>query len=609
MKSTPTTLLLLAFVLPMAPDPTRPQGQRRSRSELYAGRPGFPDFTFAPAASSPDAPPLSLAYGVDVLSLSVGATVGPFTPTVVGGPASYYTVTGFRLGDGAQVALPPGITFDTSSGVLSGTATELWAASRYRFLAWRGGRAAEDSIDISVTLPLPADWYSGDSHDHTQSCDGSLLSLAAITDRLQDELLSVSSVLIWQPFAGPYSFVSNVCSVTGMPEPTAAGHVQYGVETSGLSASKFGHLIGTDIGPTQARIATANTAFGACYTATNPMALACPATDGTGYLNYKVAQWFKVNPNAVVGYAHQAWPTGIYHASGYDWSGHAAAGYSLDVALLDVGQKLAFPPLASLIAGPAQRNTFPLFGPIDVALGDIDFLECADATLDFSLGIGVPAYWWGAWDKLLSAGLRVSISAGSDWVCRPAIANEAPRTYAKVTGGLTYRNWMQAVKAGRVTIAQGGETFIHMTVNGAEVGSEVNVSSPATITASITVISAGPLTDTVDLIVGGTQVASSAVSLPSGGTAVVPFGPFPLNKSAWCCARLRSELARTAAHYVLLDSAPIVDDLTCEYWMVWCDALTKILTENPAVLDCQQSDALARIAAGRAVFKALRDLP
>lgn len=466
--------------------------------------------------------------------------------------------------------------------------------------------AAKPVADAGSALNPPVGWYAGDGHGHTQTCAGSVLSIDDVMERMRSVHVDVMSLLIWHTAPQPY--VNHVCAVTGSPEATSFGIVQYGIETSGLGASTFGHLIGYDIGPTEARIATASTGLGACYTATNPMGLACPGADGTGFLNYRVAQWLSANANAVFGYAHQAWPIGIYHASGYDWSGHAAAGYSLDILLLDVGQKLAFPSISSLMAGPANRNIFPLFAPVDVALGDCDFLECVDAPLDFSFGTGVPAYWWAGWEKLLSAGLRTSFSAGSDWVCRPVMASPvAPRLYTKPSGALTYSSWVQALKAGRVSMAQ-GDYFLGLTINGQEIGSEIAVTLPTTLALQVTVYSNVPLVDTVDIIVGGTQVASSPVNLPGGGTAVINFN-LPVLKSAWGCARLRSELARTGAIYVIANAAPIVDDLTCEYWMVYCDALTKALIANPAILDCQQADALARIASARAVFKALRDLP
>ncbi len=485
------------------------------------------------------------------------------------------------------------------------------------------GSVAHGQVPCTFSFPgppgsvvPPSSWVSGDSHDHIQTCGGVLLTGLDVLSRMQALDLDVASVLIWNGTPNdPY--IEHVCNVTGIEDPlsTPENVFQYAVETSGLGTSRWGHFIGLDIGPDEARIANADQLLGACYTATNPLGLSCPGPDGTGFYSAPVAKFFARNPNAVRGYAHQAWALGIYHPQGYDWNTKLlASGFTTDAKVLDPTQNLAFPPLETLFGigrAPMWRHIFPLLGPIDAALGNIEFLEAADLLFDFSLGEPVPARWWGMYYKLLDAGLRVSISGGSDNGCRPGVATlEAPRAYVQSPGSLSYRNWVQGLSAGRVTLTQGNDLFLGLTVDENELGSNVYVSSPAEISVDVTLHANGSYTDRIQLLFNGQVLDSRDVSLPFGGSIAVPFGQLPVTESGWIAATLCSEVAHTAATFVYLDDRPIVDALAAEYWMIWCDAVAKTTLEQSALqpFGCQKVEALWDVAEARVVFESLRDL-
>ncbi len=485
------------------------------------------------------------------------------------------------------------------------------------------GSVVQGQVPCSFAFPgppgavePPSAWISGDSHDHIQTCGGVLLTGLDVLSRMQTLALDVASVLIWNCTPNePYT--KHVCKVTGTEDPlsTPENVFQYAVETSGFGTSKWGHFIGLDIGPDEARIANADELLGACYTATNPLNLSCPGPDGTGFYAAPVARFFAKNPNAVRGYAHQAWTLGIYHPEGYDWNTKLlASGFTTDAKVLDPLQNLAFPPLETLFGigkPPGYRHIFPLLGPVDAALGNIEFLEAADMVFDFSLGQPVPARWWGMYYKLLDAGLRVSISGGSDNGCRPGVATpEAPRAYVQSPGGLSYRNWVQGLSAGRVTLTQGNDLYLGLTVEGNELGSNVYVSSPPTISVDATLHANGPHDDRIDLLFNGQVIDSRDVSLPTGGSIAVSFGQVHVPESGWIAATLCSEVAHTAATFVYLDDRPIVDALAAEYWMVWCDAVAKTTVEQSALqpFGCQKVEVLRDLAQARGVFKSLRDL-
>jgi hypothetical protein len=476
------------------------------------------------------------------------------------------------------------------------------------------GSSSESFPDFpGSVVPLPG-WYDGDTHDHAQPCAGAPLTSEDLLERMFENGLDVSSVLVWGG-TPTEPFVLHACKVTGSEDPLSSplAILQYGVETSGLGASTFGHLIGLDIGENEARIADADPATGACYAATNPMGLPCPGTDGTGYLSAPVARFFARDPDAVRGYAHQSWTLGLYHPSGYDWSTHAAAGYSTDVVLLDSAQNLSFPPLDALLdlgQPTSLRGFFPLLGPIDAALGDVDFLEGADLLYDFGGGTGLPARWYGMLEKLLDVGLTCVPAGGSDVGCRPAIASPIPpRTYARLAGAFSYREWAQSIRQGRVSVVEGDDLFLEFKADAREIGDALYVAAPATVNVDATLVTNAPIADRIEVLFQGDVVASTVVELGANTSETVSF-PIPVDRSGWVSVQLGSGRAYTGSCYVYADSRPISDALTAEYWMVWCDALTKTVLENPglAPFSCQEGDALAQIAAGRRVFRALRDV-
>src|SRR5688572_4487635 len=134
-------------------------------------------------------------------------------------------------------------------------------------------------------------WYAGDTHDHFQRCFGPAQHLPELYARLENEGLSVGNVLVWEPDTN-LSYPRFACLVTGTPDPISTSEhlLQFGVETSGLDCSKWGHLIGLGIGREQALIATSSLLAGDCATA--PGLFPACGGDGTGVLAAPVSQHF-----------------------------------------------------------------------------------------------------------------------------------------------------------------------------------------------------------------------------------------------------------------------------------------------------------------------------
>jgi hypothetical protein len=103
--------------------------------------------------------------------------------------------------------------------------------------------------------------------------------------------------------------------------------------------------------------------------------------------------------------------------------------------------------------------------PIDVALGKIDTLDI-NATWTASVPL---------WYRLLNCGFRVPATAGTD-VFLNRISSNLPggdRVYVHLDGPLSYRSWIDGLKAGRSFVTSG--PMLSLTVNGKEPGTVLKV--------------------------------------------------------------------------------------------------------------------------------------
>jgi len=456
-------------------------------------------------------------------------------------------------------------------------------------------------------------WFSGDTHEHIQHCDSTVHPLSEIRERMDAEDLNVANVLIWNYTGVPYT--EFICNVTGGLDPLSnqTRLLQYGVETSYLSCARWGHLIGLNIGPEQARIARGFVIDGACA----DMPGLGLGGDGTGWLNALIAQRFLTAPAAVCGYAHTVWTIGTYHPLGYDWNASLlASGFTTDAAYLDPAQRLAVPDVPKLmgIGYPigAVRAFYPLLGAMDAALGNVQFVETVIMGEELPVNVSPPGHWTELYYKLLSAGVRVTLAGGTDRAClNYGTSAEYVRTYVHTGANLTYDAWTKGLAAGRTSIATGPGKFLRLTLGGVEAGGMVRLFTPhARSTASVELKVVGPINDSIDLVVDGEVRDSRTVALSGSGNVLVTFDDVFFPESSWVAVRLGTQTAHTGAIYVIVDDKPVVDPLAAEYWMLWCDIVTKTTLDHPelAFFRQQSGTALALIAQARRAFKSLRDV-
>ena len=407
----------------------------------------------------------------------------------------------------------------------------------------------------------------------------------------------MASVLIWGTnIDNQVEFDAMMAQITGMEHPVSLPHpeiIQYGVEISAFSAARLGHVIGLNIDRPQADFFD--------------WGLGCSGTDQSGDYAAPILDLFREAPGAVTGYAHVFWPTETYVDAangGWDWENRFLPSYVGEGVICAVGQDLAFPHNPNITAN------HPILAATDVAMRRIDFLEAIELERDLTSS-PLDERWYGMMYKLLSAGLRVSIAAGTDVDC--VHQANLPRTYVRIDDGaeLDYEQWTRNLALGRVSLAAGGSQFLNLEVNGQAPGSEIALTSPmAEVNVRATYKHKGlsAVSDTVEIIQDGVVVRSFNFGPLSDGRRVFDVN-LPVSRSGWIAARTRSNSAHTGATYLVLDKKPTANCVEAEYWMLYQDHATWLfdsLTLN-GYLGCSGTEIRQYLTEGRKVFTALRD--
>jgi hypothetical protein len=158
-----------------------------------------------------------------------------------------------------------------------------------------------------------------------------------------------------------------------------------------------------------------------------------------------ILRWAKAQ-DAVVGFAHSGWGLEVkskelpnYEMPGFD--GIGANEYIVDVT---------------------HPNT-------------VDFISAGDTPYVWELNI---------WYHTLNVGFRTRISGETDFPCIYDDNVGLARSYAKVEAPLTYRKWIDAVRAGRNYASDGKSHLLDFSVNGVEAGtrdSEVRLDKPGRV--------------------------------------------------------------------------------------------------------------------------------
>ncbi len=324
--------------------------------------------------------------------------------------------------------------------------------------------------------PAMSGWYSGDHHIHAAGCrhyqnpaEGVLPD--DMMRQVRGERINVSSVLTWGP---DYYYQKQFFSGHDHPLSTKRQLMHYDLEVSGFPSSHAGHLVLLNLKDQD-------------YPGTKRL------TDWPTW-DLPILRWAK-DQGALVGFAHSGWGLAVhgndlpnYEVPGFD--GIGANEYIVDVT---------------------HANA-------------VDFISAVDTPYVWELNI---------WYHTLNLGFRTRIAGETDFPCIYDSRVGMGRTYASVSGPVSYSNWLDAVKRGRSYVSD-GRAHPYWNVERARIGDSREVA--------------------VEIVVNG-KLAASQKLLADGKPREMKF-EIPINASSWVAARI-IPAAHTNPVFVIVDGKPI----------------------------------------------------
>jgi hypothetical protein len=376
--------------------------------------------------------------------------------------------------------------------------------------------------------PAMSGWYSGDHHIHAAGCrhyqnpaEGVLPD--DMMRQVRGERINVSSVLTWGP---DYYYQKQFFSGHDHPLSTKRQLMHYDLEVSGFPSSHAGHLVLLNLKDQD-------------YPGTKRL------TDWPTW-DLPILRWAK-DQGALVGFAHSGWGLAVhgtdlpnYEVPGFD--GIGANEYIVDVT---------------------HANA-------------VDFISAVDTPYVWELNI---------WYHTLNLGFRTRIAGETDFPCIYDSRVGMGRTYASVSGTVSYGNWLNAVKKGRSYVSDGRAHLMNLTVGGVHIGDTVGeLRLPAGSKVPVTLLAAAYLPEhpnkslhelpydeqpywnverarigdsrevAVEIVVNGKLAASQ--KLLADGTAQEMKFEIPIKASSWVAARIVAA-AHTNPVFVIVDGKPI----------------------------------------------------
>lgn len=186
-------------------------------------------------------------------------------------------------------------------------------------------------------------------------------------------------------------------------------------------------------------------------------------------------------------------------------------------------------------------------GLAELVLGKIDVLDVRQMLQPGPWAFR-PDYWY----QLLNAGIRVPAVAGSDKRSNATVIG-SPRTYARLLQGqeFNYKNWIEAVRAGRTFVTSG--PLLAFTVNGQEIGSDVQVTSGERWRLSANARSIRPF-ERLEILLNGAVIESHAAT--GSPTAATIETEIEISEGGWMAARCIG-VGSTGQSVTLAHTSPI----------------------------------------------------
>ena len=468
--------------------------------------------------------------------------------------------------DGETLNLPPGYYTIETSG-----GPEFF--TRTKELPVDASGPGELAVQLQRWIdPSAYGWYSGDHHVHASGCahyknPTEGVEPEAMMRQALGENLNISSVLTWGP-----SWYHQKQYFSGadheLSEPDRLMH--YDVEVSGFPSAHAGHLIllglTEDDYPGTTRIEQ------------------WPSWD------LPVLKWGK-SQDAITGFSHSGWGLEVrtdelpnFEMPGFD--GIGANEYIVDVTHPD--------------------------------------------TIDFISTVDTPAVWeLNIWYHTLNVGFRTRISGETDFPCIYQAKVGLGRSYVKLDE-LTYRGWIEGVRAGRAYVSDGKSHLMDFEVNGqplGESGSEIAVGAGETVKVKLKAAAmlpdvpdpsfAGlrydqkPYWDVeraripgtrdvaVEIVVNGEPVAQKPLRA-DGMVRDMEFD-VPVERSSWIAARILYT-SHTNPIFLVVDDKPIRASRRSAEWCL--AAVNQCWTQKaPRIREEEREDARTAYDHAREVYR------
>ena len=389
----------------------------------------------------------------------------------------------------------------------------------------------ENTIRADLTRwidPSRLGWYSGDHHIHAAGCSHyenptQGVGPDAMMRQVRGEALNVGSVLTWGP-----CYYHQKQFFTGEDHTLSTGDrlLHYDLEVSGFPSSHAGHLVLLGLKDQDYRGAT--------------------RLEQWPSWGLPILEWARAQ-GAVTGFAHSGWGLAV-----------KAAGL--------------------------PNHELPPFDGIGANEFIVDVTH--DGAVDFISAVNTPYPWeLNIWYHTLNVGFRTRLSGETDFPCITDERVGAGRTYAKLDR-LTYRNWLDALRAGRTYVSDGRTHLMDFAVNGVEAGTGTGELAVERGTATRVTLKVAALLDEeapsrpvaerpvdekpywsierarvgrtrdipIEIVVNGQPVARKVVAA-DGAVRDLAFD-VPLQASSWIAARVLGA-AHTNPFFAIVDGRPI----------------------------------------------------
>lgn len=385
--------------------------------------------------------------------------------------------------------------------------------------------------------PAKYGWYSGDHHIHAAGCShyespSQGVGPKDMDRQVEGEHLNVGCVLTWGPC---YYYQKRYFTGKNNPLSKKDQLLHYDLEVSGFPSSHCGHLVLLGLKEQD-------------YPGTKRI-------EDWPTWDLPILRWGK-SQGATVGFAHSGWGleekgTDLpnYQVPGFD--GIGANEYIVDV-------------------------TYP---------NTVDFISAGDTPYVWELNM---------WYQTLNVGFHTRISGETDFPCIYDSRVGEGRTYARVSGPLTYANWLAAIRDGESYVSDGRSHLMDFKVNGVELGtrgSEVRLPSPGAVHATVTAAAyLDPQPDTaldqrpynqepywrlerarikgtrevpVELVVDGKAVARKVI-VADGTVRQLNFD-VPIRRSSWMAVRILPS-SHTNPVFVVVGAEPMKPSCRSAEW-------------------------------------------